>query len=252
MSTIVAIGGGEIINSETYAIDKFIIDRSGKESPNVLFVPTASGDNEDYCDVFKNYYTKLGARVTNLILSNPKLSYNEAEEKIMTADVVYVGGGNTDKMLRTWEQNGVPKLFKQLSEEKPDSVLSGLSAGAICWFEYGATDSLRFDNPDNHDIYDIKGLGYIKSMIASPHHVREKAVREPAIKALMQKLGQTVTGVAIDDCAAVVFQRDRQDKEYIIEGSIVSQSGRNARQLLLSKNGKGIIEQNIPSVLLAV
>lgn len=139
MKHIVAIGGGEIGRPgypiETTAIDKQIISASGKMNPNVLFVPTASTDSSGYCEVFRQHYGKrLGCTVTVLNLySEPTEA--AIEQEIDNADIIYVGGGNTLKMMTLWRRMGVDKLLANAYEN--GTVLCGLSAGAICWFEAG-------------------------------------------------------------------------------------------------------------------
>jgi dipeptidase E len=58
------------------------------------------------------------------------------------ADIIYVGGGNTLKMMTLRRKLGVDKALQQAL--KKDIILSGLSAGSICWFDYGNSDSRKF------------------------------------------------------------------------------------------------------------
>jgi len=143
MGKIVAIGGGELRLNETLEMDRFIVDFSGKDKPKALFIPTASSDREEYIEVFENVYgNTLGCKTDVLKLIEEKTSASAIEEKILSADIIYVGGGNTAMMIDLWGKNKVDLYLKKAYEN--GTVLSGLSAGAICWFKFGHSDSNRF------------------------------------------------------------------------------------------------------------
>lgn len=203
MRTIVAIGGGEIgrpgYPAETTAIDKDIIRLTGKKSPKVLFVGTASSDSEGYYETVQKHFGKrLGCKTDVLWLIKEKPSHKEIEEKVMSSDIVYVGGGNTQKMLRIWKTYGLNKILKKAWDK--GVVLSGLSAGSICWFRAGTSDSRRFKNPDA-DLIKVSGLGFIPT-VHSPHYDVEKD-RRPGLKKIMRKTSGVA--IAIDNSCAVEF-----------------------------------------------
>ena len=138
---IVAIGGGEIGKFETLKIDQEIVNLSNKKKPKVLFIPTASGDALWYVKVVESVYgEKLGCEVDSLLLSNNELTELKIEEKIMNSDIVYVGGGNTRKMMEIWDKHNIPTLLKRAYNK--GIVMSGVSAGSICWYDFGYSDSL--------------------------------------------------------------------------------------------------------------
>ena len=140
MGKIVAIGGGELKDLDTLSIDREIVSLTGKKHPTALFIPTASGDAEGYWKTFQGIYGgMLGCKPEVLYLIKENPVKREIEEKILGADLIYVGGGNTMKMLKAWRKKGVDKLLKKAYGQ--GIVLSGLSAGAICWFAYGCSDS---------------------------------------------------------------------------------------------------------------
>lgn len=168
MGKIVAIGGGELRLSETLKIDKFIVDFSGKNRPKALFIPTASKDNQGYIEVFDSVYKdELGCDTDVLTLLDEQTKDVEIEEKILSADIIYVGGGNTAMMIDVWERNNVDTYLKKAY--KNGTVLSGLSAGAICWFKYGHSDSNKFDSDDEWDFIITKGIGLIDAAFC-PHY----------------------------------------------------------------------------------
>jgi len=177
MQKIVAIGGGEIgrpgFPIETTSIDKEIISLSGKEKPKLLFIPTASSDSESYFEVVKKHFGKrLGCAVDVLYLLKNKHPKGEIEKKILNSDIIYVGGGNTLKMMKTWRKLGVDTIL--LKAYKKGIVLSGVSAGAICWFSFGNSDSLLFSKR-NAPMIKVRGLGFI-NLLFCPHYDVEKNV----------------------------------------------------------------------------
>ncbi len=113
MGKIVAIGGGELRNSETSDIDREVIRLTGKPRPKALFIPTASYDSVDYWTAFQSVYGEdLGCdtNVMYLLADHPPLQ--QIEEMILTSDLIYVGGGNTLKMMRRWRKLGVDQMLK--------------------------------------------------------------------------------------------------------------------------------------------
>ena len=105
---IVAIGGGEIRERETLAIDQWIVRLTKKRKPRALFVPTASGDAQGYCETFDNIYgEELGCKTDHLLLLSNDRDAKQIEKKVLGADVIYVGGGNTLRMMKLWRKLGV-------------------------------------------------------------------------------------------------------------------------------------------------
>lgn len=139
MQAIVAIGGGEISLGETRVIDEYIVSLSEALMPRVLFIPTASGDAPGYIDCFTRAYADLGCRVDTLRLYGSAADTDEMiASKFRAADIVYVGGGDTEMMLNKWHARGVDALLRDAYDR--GVILSGLSAGALCWFAHGMTD----------------------------------------------------------------------------------------------------------------
>ncbi|MFA6601568.1 MAG: peptidase E [Candidatus Paceibacterota bacterium] len=198
---IIAIGGGEIgrpgFPVETTKIDKEIIRLTGKSKPRLLFIPTASSDSEGYARVVEKHFgTILGCKVDTLFLLKQKLSIKEIEDKIFDANMIYVGGGNTLKMMNIWRKYGVDKILVKAGEK--GVVLSGVSAGAICWFRSGSSDSRRFANP-KADLIKVNGINLVPTLFC-PHYDFEKD-RKPDLKRLMKKTSGVA--IAIDNCCAI-------------------------------------------------
>lgn len=201
MRKIVAIGGGSIgfgtAQPEVTPISREIIRLSGKRNPRLLFIPTASSDDKAYVRAVQGHFgRKLGCRVDALYLLKESPKPAEIRRKISTADIIYVGGGNTLMMINRWKKMGVYGQLRK-AEEK-GKVLCGTSAGAICWFRQGNSDSRKFRNP-KAKLIKATGFGFI-SALACPHYDVEKD-RKPELREMMK----TTAGVAIamDNCAAL-------------------------------------------------
>lgn len=201
MKKIVAIGGGEIgrpgFPVETTKIDREIIRLTKKRRPRLLFIPTASSDAEGYVKtVEKHFGERLSCRVSTLYLIGSKLKPAEIEKVIMSADIIYVGGGNTLKMMNIWRKTSVNDLLIKAFQR--GVVLSGVSAGAICWFRYGHSDSQKFSERRAPFIR-VRGLDLVPALLC-PHYDKEKTRK----KSLRNIIGKTKDlAIALDNCAAL-------------------------------------------------
>lgn len=200
---IIAKVGGRIAKLETANIDKETIKLTGKKKPKLLFIPTASSDSERYCNLVKKYFgKKLDCRVSILYLVKQKRSKKEIKDKILTSDIVYVGGGNVIKMMKIWKKFGVDKILRQAYDK--GIVLSGLSAGSICWFKYGNSDSKKFSST-RWNYIKVSGLGLINALYCPHYDTEEK--RRPGLKKMMKKTSGIA--VAIDNCCAIEIIDDK-------------------------------------------
>jgi dipeptidase E len=199
MGTIVSIGGGSIRELETFVIDKYIVSLTNKECPRALFIPTASGDAQTYIDVFNNVYReKLRCITDTLLLTNSNLSEEEIKNKILSSDIIYVGGGDTSKMLNIWHKCKVDMYLKMAHEK--GTILAGLSAGSICWFKYGYSDSGNNDGSSNYHC--IEALGLINA-IHCPHYNEEGREEFDVMVGKIKEIG-----IAIENNCSVVFKDD--------------------------------------------
>ena len=197
MGTIVAIGGGSLQTGETGAIDRQILRRTGRRKPRALFIPTASSDDLEYRRNFRRAYgRRLGCRTDELLLLGRTPPPKEIARKIREADLIYVGGGNTLKMMRRWRHLGVDRHLRRA--HRRGTVLCGLSAGCLCWFDWGHSDSMAFYHPRDWDYIRVRGLGLIPGT-GCPHYDAEK--RDADFEAMIARVGGV--GIAIDNCAAL-------------------------------------------------
>jgi len=134
---IVAMGGGGFsMEPDNPLLDDYLLGLSEKARPRVCFLPTASGDDPTY---IVNFYAAFAGRAD---ASHLPLFVRRGEDVgafLLGQDVIYVGGGNTENMLAIWRTQGVDRALRAAWES--GVVLAGLSAGSLCWFESGTTDS---------------------------------------------------------------------------------------------------------------
>jgi len=200
---IVAIGGGEIRRKGTEDIDREIIRLSHSAYPDVLFIPTASSDSEKYGRRFGEYFGEfLKCKTDVLRLIEERPSAQQIERKILSADIIYVGGGNTLYMMRVWRRLGVDKLLRAAYEK--GIVLAGVSAGAICWFDSGHSDSMSFYNPQDWQYINVKGLGFVTGVHCPHYNSMTRGVpRRRAFREMIGKIGGV--GIALDNNCAIEF-----------------------------------------------
>ena len=196
MKQIIAIGGGGFgRNPNQRIIENYIIEQSSVDRPNVLFIPTASAEDKSYLVNFYSCFNGLDCVANHLkfFQRTPRL-----DSLINKADIIYIGGGNTKSMLAVWREWKLDKYL--LKAYKKGTVLAGVSAGAICWFEQGITDSWA----SNLNVIDC--LGLIPGTCC-PHYDSEKD-RKPSVHKFIRD-GKIKSTYAIEDGAAMHFIDDK-------------------------------------------
>ncbi len=225
---IVAIGGGEIGRPgypvELTAIDAEVVRLTGKRRPLVIFLPTATQDDPVYTRTIEEHYGgRLGCRVHALTLCRRRRSPSELGRTIASADIVYVGGGNTLRMMKLWRRRGVARLLVEAAAN--GTVMAGVSAGAICWCTAGVSDSRSFTAADDAWPYiAVRGLGLL-DLLLCPHYDAEPR-RQPALQHLLPRA--RLPRVGLDDCTALEVIDDRYRILSCREGSsghVVDRSG---------------------------
>lgn len=201
--TIVAIGGGQIGRPgkpcETTEIDREIVALARKPRPRLLFIPTASLDSEEYIEaVNRQFGDRLGCAVDCLCLLGRPLSQPDIRKRILAADIIYVGGGDTPTMLRRWRRFGVDLALKEAWER--GIVLSGVSAGAMCWFRYG----LSGGKPGGRKATRVTGLGLVPALCC-PHYDSGEG-RRPDLERVMRRTSGVA--LALDNCCALHIAGD--------------------------------------------
>ena len=203
MKKIVAIGGGDMRRKGRVTIDREIIHLAGMKKPKLLFIPTAGSDEKNYWGHVQEYFgAHLGCATDVLFLINETPRRADIQKKILSSDIVYVGGGNTLKMMRLWRRLGVDRILK--AAYRKGIVLCGISAGSICWFESGHSDSMSFYNPKKWNYINVRGIGLIKGIHCPHYNSRTLGVpRRKDFQKMIAKIGGF--GIAIEDNCAIEF-----------------------------------------------
>jgi dipeptidase E len=164
---------------------------TGQTDPRVCFLPTATGDRADYVDRFYAAMATHRCRPTHVSFFDrtPDLA-----SLLLAQDLIYVGGGNTKSMLAVWREWGVPDLLGRAW--RSGTVLAGVSAGAICWFDRCVTDSWAAS------LAPLDGLGWLAGTCC-PHYDSELD-RRPTLHALVSA-GRVPSALALDDGVAAHF-----------------------------------------------
>ncbi len=199
---LMLIGGGDIGKSgtkyETGAIDEKIVKLSGKKKPNFLFIGLASDFADSYYKLIKDIYKSLGCETGKI--SNKTLTHIEVvEEKIKKADIIYIGGGDTVKLVKVLKNNGIDKMLKE--KLNTESVLAGISAGAIAYLKNGLSDTEIINNISDNYVK-VDGLGFIDYMFV-PHFSSDPKKKEDLEKILEDNKNKLA--LCVDNCAAIEF-----------------------------------------------
>src|SRR5262245_19601149 len=197
---IVAMGGGGFsMEPDNPLLDDFVLGLSRRQPARVCFVPTASADAPTY---IVRFYRAFAGRCipSDLTLWNPtSLPRRPARTSELAAfvaeqDVFYVGGGDTANLLVLWRRHGLDVLLRRAWSD--GAVLAGVSAGMMCWFNGGVTDSFGGLEPLDD------GLGFIDAT-ACPHYDGEPGRRPAYHRAIA---GGMQAGYAAEDGAALHFR----------------------------------------------
>ena len=157
----------------------------------VLYVPTAS--MEDPGGIVRIYEALRGTAEVTHLRFNP-WPPEDLRDIVLGHDLIYVGGGNTANMLAVWRVHGFDDVLREAWDT--GIVLSGSSAGMICWFEAGVTDSFGAQLDGMRD-----GLGFLHGS-ACPHYDGEE-LRRPRYRELVD--GGFPAGYAADDGVGLHF-----------------------------------------------
>jgi peptidase E len=201
MRRILAIGGGGFLMEEAAApIDAHIVQLTGKPRPRICFVGTPSGDLPEHIDKF---YAAFGAERCEpshlAFFRQPRagsVPLANLRDHLLAQDAIYVGGGNTKSALGVWREWGADQVFAEAYAA--GVLLAGMSAGAMCWFEAGITDSFW-----GAGYQPLRGLGLVAGGCAV-HYSSEPGRRTRLHEAMAA--GAVPATLAIDDRAAVLIE----------------------------------------------
>ncbi|MEQ9374298.1 MAG: peptidase E [Imperialibacter sp.] len=211
---------------------KEIIKLTGKERPKICYLPTASGDSQQGIIRFYELVHDLSVEpsVQRVWIS----SYNQKqtfEEVLLNVDAIYVGGGNTLNMMAIWKAQGIDVVLKKALEK--GIILAGGSAGSLCWFDNGTTDSRPIE------LSVVEGLGFLPYS-HSPHYDAEEFRRPLYMKNI--ETGIFKAGYAMDNYSGIIFKNGKPFK-------VVATKPEANCYFVSIKDGK-VVEEKLEKVIL--
>lgn len=211
---------------------KEIIKLTGKERPKICFLPTASGDSESriirWYELVHDLPVEPSVQRVWISSYNQKVSF---EENLLSMDAIVVGGGNTLNMIAIWKAQGIDTVLRKALEK--GIVLAGGSAGSLCWFDNGTTDSRPIE------LSVVEGLGFLP-FSHCPHYDSE-AYRRPLYHKNIEN-GIFQAGYAMDNNAGIIFKNGKPFK-------VVSIGEAYNCYFVSLKDGKVVEEQLDPVIL---
>ncbi len=190
-------GGGFTMEPANPLLDDYVLTLAQAKQPRVLFLPTASGDTTTQINAF---YARFGGRAcvpTHVSLFRLGDLERPLQEIVLEQDVIYVGGGSMRNLLAIWSAHGLDELLIQAWSK--GTVLAGISAGAMCWFEGGVTSSSGTPEP-------MTGLGLLEGSLTV--HADGEPERLPVwLKSVRE--GVLPGGWAADDGVGLLFRGQR-------------------------------------------
>lgn len=207
---IVAIGGGENGRpGKPYEVKKFdeeIVKMTNLLNPNFLFIAFTQSSvegAEDYYNIINRNFTNLGCNCEHLREKDLQ-DMNLVKQKINNANIIYVGGGNTLRLMTILRKYKIDKMLKVAGNN--GTVLCGVSAGGICWHKFGNSDSRRFTS-NSTQLIKVTGLGFVDALFC-PHYDVESSRQED-----LKRMMKTTTGVALafENCTALKIDGDKYE-----------------------------------------
>lgn len=198
--------GGLVNDVNSTALFEYALGLASNANPAIGFVGTASGDSPAFLERYYATLRPMRCRPSHLPLffDTPNVS-----EYVSGLDVVLVGGGNAVSMLAVWRAWNLPEILKDAWSN--GTVLVGWSAGSICWFEFGLSDSY----PGR--LAALPGLGFLPGSCC-PHYSQEPARREAFQRAVAA--AEIPPGWGIDDAAAVHFRGTEAHARLRVPGTL--------------------------------
>ena len=222
---IIAIGGGGFTHQVDESLDQFILDQSKKLNNKIGFLATATKDDQKKIDLFYKRFETIGSELSHFNLTS---NVDGFSEWMLSKDIVYIGGGNTVFMLDIWKKNKLESIFRD--SYKKGIILSGVSAGAVCWFDWILSDSVGPGfNP-------LRGINIISGS-CTPHSSNLERINQFELDIKNNKLPE---GIAIDDGVAVVFIDGKPTEVY--------SSRENHKAYFIDKNKKINLKEYIKKI----
>lgn len=233
---LMLIGGGDnghgTTTYETKEIDEEIVKMTNKNSPTFLFIGLASSFSDSYYDIMKEIYKNLGCKTTYLkkknIINNPDIVKN----KITEADIIYMSGGDTKKLVDTLKEYKIDELIKEAQNR--GCVIAGISAGAIAIADSGLSDYQILNNISNKYAF-TEGLKLININIC-PHANKKERIDD--LKELLKENNQEV--ICLENGTALKIENNTIEIIYSLNNKVKLIS--NTKEIILDNiNIKKII-----------
>src|SRR3954452_3413059 len=195
---IVAMGGGGFSAAPDGdpALDRYVLDVPERACPRICLLPTASGDTEEQIQRFYRAYHDLPCEPTHLSLFRLGTKPVDLRALLLGQDVIYAGGGSLLNLLAIWRAHGIDAILREAWQR--GVVLSGISAGSMCWFTAGVTKGYGVPRA-------VEGLGFLPAS-NSVHHSSEPERRPCFHEAVAREMAPP--GYSVDDGAALLFAGD--------------------------------------------
>jgi peptidase E len=192
---VLAVGGGMLMPREAVPAHlRYAMELTGQAKPRLCVLNTAVGDDPgSYLRVYDRL-AQTPVQVRHLALF-PMPNVADPEDLLMSQDVIFVGGGSVANMVAVWRVHGIDEIMRKAWQA--GIVLAGSSAGGICWFEGGTTDSFGAKLRPFTD-----GLGMLAGSFCP--HFNSEPERRPFYLRLVAD-GTLPGGIACDDGAAAHY-----------------------------------------------
>ncbi len=175
------------------ALDRLVLELTGKSVPKICFLPTASGDQREQVLWFHERFRLTPCELSDLSLFHLSRDRVDPRALLLSQDAIYVGGGSMRNMLAIWREHQIDVAIREAWEA--GVILAGLSAGAMCWFEGGISMSAGAPEP-------VAGLGLLAGSLSV--HRSSEPWRLPAyLQAVADE--RLPAGYAADDGTALLF-----------------------------------------------
>jgi dipeptidase E len=197
-STIFAMGGGGFtMEPEASVLDDYVLSLAPAREPRICLLPTAGGDSEEQIRRFLIAFGDRLCEPTYVSLFRLGNRPVPLREHLLSQDVIYVGGGSLINLLALWRAHGLDAILREAWQA--GIVLAGLSAGSMCWFEHGITNSHGHPTP-------APGLGFLPGS-NSVHYDGEPERRPAYLEAVAA--GAIPPGYGVDDGVGLLFRGTR-------------------------------------------
>lgn len=195
MKKLILIGGGNLANKENTSIHQYMIDCSKNNKPKILYVSISKKNKDNFLNCMKDF--------------NCEVKIYEKLEDIDSSDIIYLGGGNTELLIK--ETDLINKIYSKINEK----IIVGISAGAIFWFEKYYSDSYAYNSGNGIKNYKLlDGLGYFKGYCCPHYNHDGKESFNDLVKDNFALALEDNTAIAISDEKIDIIKEKKENAVY--------------------------------------